>query len=284
MDFVIHLIRNAIPMAGLSQPPMAVTIAVIAAITGWSSLLVHKSIANFHDGLRPLIPEFLAGRMTRRDLASRAFTLSAAFVIGFGLPFTLASGLILVYMLLLPADVIGTASPKSWISFILGCLWGTVIVVLVKGVFLVASLVPVNFLTPLHALINPVISSLMAIPVLAIALQFGPGKGVLALTLSVSSFFVFKLVLANGFVEPESAGIITGMACLIAFAYLRDLQERQKNPPVEMHAEGPSEYVDKAAQVRSHLPWLMVQGALLALACRLWIFSGSEVDFAPIVQ
>ena len=61
---------------GLAGVPLWLAVAAPAAIVAWASLLAHKGIAVFHDGLRPLVPELLAGRMTRPQLSRNAMMLN----------------------------------------------------------------------------------------------------------------------------------------------------------------------------------------------------------------
>ncbi len=274
MDAIIQFLQNSPHHATLPQPVIWLQIVVLGAVGGWSALLAHKAIANFHDGVRPIYPEFLNGRMSRRDLAANALKLSLPFVIGFGLPFSLASGLMMVSLLLLPADVIGIGSSRSWIAVGLGALWGGLMVVLLQTIFEVASIMPVNFVAPLEALQLPVTYALVAFPALAVALQYGPrlGSGALILTV-IGHQGLFYTMGDTG--APEIGGMLIGIICLLYLGISRDM----KRADASSVAAG-MDFASQVARMRKHLPWLAVQGALLALASRLWILAGSEADFA----
>ena len=165
---------------GLAGAPLWLAVVIPAAIVAWASLLAHKGIAVFHDGLRPLVPELLAGRMTRRELSRSALMLSVGFIAGFGLPLSLAGGIVMVYLLLLPADIIGTWASRSWLAAALGGLWGGGIALLLRAGLSMATILPVNFVQPLSALYLPVEYAVVAMPALAVGFQFGPVLGVVA--------------------------------------------------------------------------------------------------------
>ncbi|CAM5179408.1 Putative transport system permease protein OS=Bacillus paralicheniformis OX=1648923 GN=B4121_2374 PE=4 SV=1 [Bacillus licheniformis] len=45
---------------------------VIAAVGALGSILVNRGVAVFNDGLRPIMPEYLEGRMTEGSLLQQA--------------------------------------------------------------------------------------------------------------------------------------------------------------------------------------------------------------------
>jgi hypothetical protein len=257
-----------------------IKVVVLAALTGWSALLAHKAIANFHDGLRPLFPEFLTGRLSRREMASTAFMLSLAFVIGFGLPFTLSSGLVLVYLLLLPADVIGVAATSAIAAFALAAAWGGAVVLVIEGIFMLAAAAPVNVLAALSGLFPSITYASVVFPSLAVGLQFGPRAGLGAVILTAAVFGTLALARPTASSMPGSAAMLASMALLLALAVGRSWRKKADGA---QETEG-AVFASNARRLRGNLPWLAVQGALLALACRLWIFAGSEIDFALLAS
>jgi hypothetical protein len=269
--------------AAFAQPPVWVAAIALGALVAWSSLLAHKAISNFHDGLRPLFPEFLAGGITRRELARTAFTLSLGFVIGFGVPLAVTSGLVMVYLLLLPADVIGTGSPRPWVAVLIGAAWGALAAAAVYGVGYAAALLPVNFATALSALYLPVEYAVVAFPALAVGFQFGPGRGIAALALIVLVRELVALLGSIGPLDPQSAGMAAGLVLLLGLAISRDRRERGAMLDDE-DAEMQALFLVNVSRLRRNIPWLAVQGALISTACRLWVFGGSEVDFALVPQ
>jgi hypothetical protein len=51
-------------------------IILMAIIGALAAILANKGVAVFNDGLRPIMPEFLEGRMDRKALAATSFAMS----------------------------------------------------------------------------------------------------------------------------------------------------------------------------------------------------------------
>ena len=105
---------------------------IVAILLGaLASFLANRGVAVFNDGLRPIVPEFLEGRMDRKSLAATSFALSFGLVVGFGIPFSLTTPIILVHSILLATDIIGTsfsADKKGAIlSTVVGGIYGLLI-------------------------------------------------------------------------------------------------------------------------------------------------------------
>lgn len=268
---------------GLLGAPLWLVVLVPAAIAAWSAVLAHKGIAVFHDGLRPLVPEFLAGRMTRRELSRNAMLLSVGFIAGFGLPLAIAGGVVMVYLLLLPADIIGTRASRSWRAAVIGGAWGGGVALLLRASLGVATVLPVNFVQPLEVMYLPVEAGIVAMPALAIGFQFGPVAGLVAVGFVAATHLAADINGGRiGPLDATSLSILAGMALLLGLAAWRDRRTRgERDEPV------PGSDVEQVAherRLRGNVAWLMVQGALISLACSLWIFGGSEVDFAFLAQ
>ncbi|MFV8766014.1 YhfT family protein, partial [Yersinia enterocolitica] len=50
-----------------------------------TALLSHRSVAVFHDGIRPILPQLVEGNMSRREAGSIAFGLSVGFIASVGI-------------------------------------------------------------------------------------------------------------------------------------------------------------------------------------------------------
>ena len=75
------------------------------------ALLANRGISVFNDAVRPVVPEYREGRMTRVEFFTTTFGLSFGLVIGFGLPYSVMSPIILVHSLWLGTDIIGAVFP-----------------------------------------------------------------------------------------------------------------------------------------------------------------------------
>lgn len=84
----------------------------------------HMGMAVFHDGIRPVIPEYIEGRMHRGEMASIAFGLSVGFIASVGIGNALVTNLLNPWLLFLATDIIGIAAPKKWACTDFRCTLG----------------------------------------------------------------------------------------------------------------------------------------------------------------
>ncbi len=249
---------------------------------GLAAVLAQQGIAVFNDGLRPIMPEFLEGRMKRRELALTSFALSFGLVVGFGIPFSLTATIILIHSLFLATDIIGTSSPKSWIAGVLGAAWGVGIVVGLKGVVEAFKLLPVNFLDPLGQVGTPIVMAFAVFPALAVAYQHGWKSGALTLVLSavarqlVVKFNPIPLGTAKITLNPEGAALIVGMIILLIYA------ARVKADP---STEGLSAlFSDRVKRIRKYWIVLAVMGALVAAATNMGLVAGDPISLSLLAK
>lgn len=253
--------------------------AVIGALGLWSALLMNKGIANFHDGLRPVMPEFLGGRMSRAELTAIAFGISLGFVVGVS-PLTLATGIILTHIVLLPTDVIGAASPKSWIAAVGGLVWGLLVVLGLQGVYTAVDKLPVNFLAPLATLALPLIFAFTVFPTIAVGYQFGVVPGLITLGLAglarqlVVKYGTITVAGINVALSGDAAAMLVGMLALVYYAVRQD----RRNNVGDEASRHEAFFSSQAARIRKNLPYIAVQGALLAAATRLTLFGWTVMD------
>src|SRR5699024_817080 len=90
-----------------------IEIIVIALLGGLGSVLVNRGVAVFNDGLRPLMPEYIEGRMSRPELAATSFALSFGLIVGFGIPLSIGAAIIIGHSILLACDIIGIWTPDT---------------------------------------------------------------------------------------------------------------------------------------------------------------------------
>jgi Protein of unknown function len=150
-----------------------IQIILIMALTALTALAAHWGKAVFHDGIRPIMPEYLEGRMKRPELASISFGLSIGFIVSVGLSFAVSFQLLNPWLLFLPTDILGVFATTWWMAAGLGAIWGLVVVFGLAGVQSLFSAFPVDLLGALGELSNPVLISFTAFPIIAILYQFG---------------------------------------------------------------------------------------------------------------
>ncbi|PLR80604.1 hypothetical protein CVD25_10405 [Bacillus canaveralius] len=148
-------------------------IAVIVLLTALTALASHLGKAVFHDGIRPILPEFLEGRMKRTELASISFGLSIGFIVSVGLSFAVSFELLNPWLLFLPTDILGVMATRWWVAASLGGVWGLIALFGLTGVQAVFTLLPVDLLGALGELSTPVLVAFTAFPIIAILYQFG---------------------------------------------------------------------------------------------------------------
>ena len=239
---------------------------------GLGAALANRGIVIFHDGLRPAVTELIEGRMPRSQLAPIAFSTCFGLILVFGIPFTLASTVILSHALWLGTDIIGTWLPgpfekngawKSRLgllgSIALGALYGTMLVLGLQGFILLNDRLPVNIHLSIGEIARPVIFTLAAYPALTVAYQYGLKHGLVAFLLTL---IIRQLASKLGLAHPDTWALLTGLALLMSHA----IQEGRREPAPKDSFLIPLEQVRR---IRSHLPWIVVLGATYALASNL---------------
>lgn len=202
---------------------------IIACVGGLGAILANKGIAVFNDGLRPIMPEYIEGKISRKELAATSFALSFGLVIGFGIPISIGTTIIVAHSILLAADIIGTWTPdKRWGTItagIIGALYAVGIMLGLQFIVDLFAMLPVNFLDSLGEIAGPVFVAFAVFPAIAVAYQHGFKKGVLAFAITflsyllVANFGTFTLSNGNDFVlSPEGMSLMVSMIVMIVFA------------------------------------------------------------------
>ncbi|RRD96251.1 hypothetical protein EII17_01760 [Clostridiales bacterium COT073_COT-073] len=264
-----------------------VNIAMVAVVSALAAFLTNQGIAVFNDGLRPIMPEFVEGRMTRKELAATAFAMGFGLVIGFGIPFSLTATILLVHCIFLGTDIIGTATPNGkmggMIAAAVGALYGVGIKLGLEAIVKAFEMLPVNFMASLGEVGKPVVIAFAVFPALAVAYQYGVKKGLINLVISLLArqlivrFGVFTIGGAKIVLNPEGTALLVGMIILLLFA----LNEKA---PKEESVDLVALFSDRVARIRKNLPFLMVMGALVAAATSMKIMAGDPISLNLIKE
>jgi hypothetical protein len=177
-----------------------IQILVVMALTACTALAAHLGKSVFHDGIRPIMPEFLEGRMKRAELASVSFGLSIGFIVSVGVSFAISFQLLNPWLLFLPTDILGVIAFAPWLAAVLGAAWGLVVIFGLAGVQLAFGALPVDLLGALGQLSTPVLVGFTAFPIIAILSQFGKVRALIA---AIAALIVRQIL-------PLIAGIFTG--------------------------------------------------------------------------
>lgn len=256
-------------------------VTIIALVGGLAAYLSNQSIAIFNDGLRPIIPEFVEGRMSRKELAATAFAMSFGLVIGFGIPFSLAATILLGHCIFLGTDIIGLSTPDgkagSVAAVIIGALYGVGLHYGLEWIVKGFEMLPVNFMGSLGEVGKPVVLAFATFPALATAYQYGVKKGLLNLILSMLARQLAVVIspltmgTAKVVINPEGTALIIGMIVLLLFAMREKNEEQEEVDLVNL-------FSDRVARIRKNMPFLMVMGALVAAATAMHIMAGDPIS------
>lgn len=245
----------------------SIAVVLLCALTAFIS---HMGMAVFHDGIRPVVPEYIEGRMHRSEFASIAFGLSVGFIASVGIGNALATNLLNPWLLFLATDIIGIASPKKWIAPILGGLWGILCLTGIGTINSVLTGVPVDLITAMGEIGNYVVTGFALFPIIAVVVQFGMKKGVFASILVIVARFVGPMFST---VSGDSWTMLVGVIVLLGLCIYEDIKNK-----ADAGDEEDNIFTERVARIRKNLPFLMAAGALIAVACNLHVFAGSDVS------
>jgi hypothetical protein len=258
---------------------------IVMLVGAMAAVLANRGIAVFNDGLRPIVPEHIEGRLSRRELALTAFAMGFGLVVGFGIPFTLTASIILIHSILLGTDIIGLATPNNrWgtpVAALFGGAYGAALLMGLEGFVKLFEQLPVNVLDPMGEVGAPVVVMFMVFPALAVAFQFGVAKGVwtflaaalvrqLAVWLNETGLLTFQGSAVT--LNQEGVALIVGMIFLFVFAV------RQKSGEEGEGVDLAAVFSDRVGRIRKHVVYFMVMGGLIAMATNLLVIAGDPIS------
>lgn len=254
----------------------AMNLIVVTLLCALTAYLAHKGKAVFHDGIRPVIPEYLEGRMSRPQMATIAFGLSVGFIASVGIGNSLATNLLNPWLLFLSTDIIGIVAPTAWLAPILGGAWGVLCLTAIGGVNTVLTGLPVDLIAGMGDVGSFVVTGFALFPILAIVMQFGLKKGVIA---GSASLLMSLIGPKFSTISADSWTMLTGMIILVVFITMKDMELKKASKAEEKDtAYTENVFTERVQRIRKNLPWLMAVGAVIAIASNLRIFAGSMVS------
>lgn len=247
-----------------------INVLVIMAVCAMTAFLSHMGMAVFHDGIRPVIPEYLEGRMSRIQMASIAFGLSVGFIASMGIGNALVTNLLNPWLLFLATDIIGIASPKKWLAPILGAAWGALCLTAIGSVNTVLTGMPVDLITALGGVGTYIVTGFALFPIIAIIMQFGVKSGIVTAIIVLTIRFIGPIFTT---ISGDAWTMMVGVIALVVLCIAKDWKSKEKENAGDLNI-----FSERTARIRKKLPFLMVAGALIALACNLHLFAGSDVS------
>lgn len=260
---------------------------VLAAIGALASILANKSIAVFNDGFRPIVPQYLDGGMSRKDLAAMSFAISFGLVIGFGIPTSIAASIILIHSVLLTTDIIGTWCPDTKTGTILagviGALYGVGILAGLELIVNLFALLPFNFLSNLGSVSTYVVAAFACFPAVAVGYQHGfkngTISGIITLIVYVLTVKFGQLSMGSSTVTLNAFGVamLAGMICMLVFASKVKGDGNSNSTLV-------STFSTKVSRIRSNWWLFAIMGALIAAATSMGIVAGDPASLALVAD
>lgn len=257
-------------------------VVIIALIGALASILANKGVAVFNDGLRPVVPEYLEGRMDKKALAATSFALGFGLVIGFGIPISIAATIILIHSILLGTDIIGTWAPKGKkgviIAGIIGAVYGIGILSGLKFLVDLFAKLPVNFLPQLGQVGTPIVAAFAAFPAIVVGYQYGVKKGGITLVVSflvrqfIQYYGKFKVGTAAVALNPEGMALLAGMIILMVFAM------SEKADPAAATIDLAAVFSDRVKKIKKNVPYLALMGALIAAGTSQAMIAGDPIS------
>jgi hypothetical protein len=248
---------------------------VIGALGAVSSAASHRNIAIYHDGLRTSVADITSGIKTRREMASYAYTISIGFVVAFALPFALASGILIIHMIMLGADVIGVRSRRTIEALAGGLAWGVFVTgavdLFVKGV----QHLPLDT-TGRDLLWMPLVFSIPLLGAATAAQAHGFRAGFLA-TLATAAVWAVSFAVWDA-ADPGSAttfgsGLIAFAVVLVALIVVA-LRERAEDETDLTFFD------DHIRRIRGNWLYLLPIAALIAVTASYGWIGGEPVQVA----
>ncbi|RYM02863.1 hypothetical protein EWH99_10510 [Sporolactobacillus sp. THM7-7] len=255
---------------------------VIAAVGGVGSILANRGIAVFNDGLRPIMPEYLEGKIDRKELAATSFAVSFGLIIGFGIPISIGTTILIAHSILLAADIIGTWTPENRLGTVLagiiGAAYGIGLMIGLTFIIQLFKLLPVNFLDALGLIGGPILLAFCAFPAITVASQHGSKKGIITFVLTfltyllISNFGVFQINQQIKItLSPIGMALLVGMLVMIYFSF-------KVKGSGNSNASLINVFSDRVNRIKKNWIWLSLMGGLITSASSLLIIA---VDVLP---
>jgi hypothetical protein len=228
----------------------------------------------YHDALRPLARDLRSGKTTRREMARYGFGVSYGFVAFFALPFSVLTGVPVAHLIFLPADVIGVAVRNALLAFVLSALVGLGVVAGVSELPDLLAKLPEDAIAALPRLIDPVLWSYPAVPLIA-AVKMPRRRLGSALVLACGGAVAGALALLDAGNASAMGGALAGTIALIALHVVIAL--RRARPAAPSLAARPR-------RIYYALPLLLVAGAASAYLAESHLLAGEPMAALLISQ
>ncbi len=265
----------------------AVNLIVVVLLCATTALASHLGVACFHDGIRPVMPEYLEGRLSRPQMASIAFGMSVGFIASVGISLTMTTNLLNPWLLFLTTDILGVISPKKWVAPILGGAWGALCLTALTGINTALTFLPVDLIGAMGVLQTYVVTGFSLFPIVAVFMQFGKKQGFIsAVVVILARIGGPKLValLTDKVAFSEDAWtMFIGVILLVGFAIAKDNKTKHERSKEEAE-QLTNVFSERVLRIKKNLPLLMIGAALIAIAANIRIFAGSYASVYQLAE
>lgn len=246
---------------------------LMAAIAVASAVAAHAGAAVYQDGLRTSVPELWRGGRDRRALASFAWTINIGFIVAYALPYSLATGIIVIHIILLSADVIGLRFERRSAAVVVAALLGLATTVGVDAaVSLLRTIDP--FAGAIGQLFAPLAWTFPLLAAVTIGSVHGLRWGSLAAIATVVLWRAADLAVHGGGLTspPTITGGAVALAVMVVVLGVSTVLHRA--PPVadlSMYAEG-------SRRITRSWPLLVAPPTLIAIAASQGWLAGEPLQ------
>jgi hypothetical protein len=251
--------------------------ALFAFMAMGAAIMVNRTIAVYHDGFRTTVMSLWSGEKTREELARYSYTIGVGFIVAYALPFALATGIIMIHMIMLGCDVIGIRFERTRTAAAVGFAYGLFVSV---GVHVAASGIHDLDVVPpgIELLWMPLAYAIPLLGVVAAARQFGMRWGIAVAVITLAIWHVAKALLDAGGHEASStftASLIALAAVTAGHLVVASRQRGETEVNLDMFA-------DKIQRVRRNWPWLLAMAASISVAASQGWLGGEPLQVVMV--
>jgi hypothetical protein len=255
-----------------------VKVVVLALLAGTSVLAVTRTAAVYHDGLRTTIPELWQGGRSRRELSRYSYQISIGFIVAYALPYSLATGIIIIHILLLSADMIGLWFRREWQAVAVGVLYGAAVTIAVDIVVYGLQQLT-GFVNGRELLFAPLAYAFPLLAAVAIATQYGLRWGAIA---SVATLGAWRLADAALAIGGEATALTPGGGAIaLALMTIVLVVAALRGPRTSLAADL-NPYDAGITRIRRSWAYLMAPAVLIAVAASQGWLAGEPAQLVML--
>jgi hypothetical protein len=250
------------------------TLGLLAAL---SAIAVNRSMAVYHDGLRTSVPELASGEQTRPQLAKYAYGISIGFLVAYALPYSAVTGILIIHIICLGADVIGVGMRRVPLAAAAGFGYGALCAAVADALAAGIGHLP-RVTDDVHLLWLPLTYAVAFLPAVAAGYQFGRRVGALATAATAGVWLVANLVVDGELLAgPMPGGLIAFAVVGAAILVMAWRVPTESAPDLAFFA-------DKISRIRRNWWYLLPVAAVIAVAGSQGWVAGDPIQLAMLAD